>query len=59
MKPSRWIKGFTGASSGVTFTKGFPAFAMMKGSPLEAKIDQLGELGLGFVYVDDAHESLG
>src|ERR1700686_2844517 len=37
MNPNLFISPAAGASSGTTLTKGFPALAMMKGSPLAAR----------------------
>jgi hypothetical protein len=36
MKPTRLMSEPVGASSGVTFTNGLPALAMMNGSPFAA-----------------------
>jgi hypothetical protein len=48
-----WVSRWTGSNR----TTGVPALAMISSSPAtrECLVDQLGQLGLGFVHVHDRH----
>ena len=54
-KPVRRMAAGSGAPTGTTLTRGFPALAMMKAFARRRPLDETRQMCLGFVDIDLAH----